>query len=228
MPGLVIVEINPAGQAAKSGLCLHDVLYKYNGILLCITEDITSASVVKAENELTAIRGRELLNFTLPRGPLGVSLVTYPIPDINIPGVGEVLARFKNEDIETSVVANEVRQAALLERISNIQITTTPQLEGYRVTKTLGIITAEHVAGVNFIRDFLSEISDSMGGRSGSMQKELRLMRETCLAELKIEANQLGANAVIGVDLDYSEISGGGKSMLFLVASGTAVVIENH
>ena len=51
-------------------------------------------------------------------------------------------------------------------------------------------------------------------------------MRETCLSELKVEADQLGANAVIGVDLDYSEISGGGKSMLFLVASGTAVVVE--
>ena len=164
MPGLVIVELNPAGQAALSGLCLHDVLYKYNGTLLCVVEDLTSVSGLKAENEVTVIRGRELLTFTLPGGQLGVSLIPYPIPDINIPGVGEVLARFKNEDIENSVTANEVRQAGLLARISSIQITTTPQLEGYRVTKQLGIITAEHVAGINFIRDFLSEISDTMGG----------------------------------------------------------------
>lgn len=226
MPGLVIVELNPTGQAAKSGLRLHDVLYKYNGALLSTTEDLISASGVKVENELIAIRGRELLTFTLPGGPLGVSIVPYPIQDINIPGVGEVLARFKNEDIETSVAEREAQQAALLARIASIQITTTPQLEGYRVTKTLGIITAEYVGGVNMFRDIFAIVTDLVGGRSATMQNELRKARETCLANLKIEAQQIGANAVIGVDLDYSEISGGGKSMLFLVASGTAVIVE--
>jgi uncharacterized protein YbjQ (UPF0145 family) len=69
-------------------------------------------------------------------------------------------------------------------------------------------------------------VVDIIGGRSATMQNELRKARETCIANLKLEADRIGANAVIGVDLDYSEVSGGGKSMLFLVASGTAVVVK--
>lgn len=105
-------------------------------------------------------------------------------------------------------------------------VTTTPSIEGYRVVNTLEVITAECVYGVNLLSDFFTALTDTFGGRSGAMQNALRDARKTCLAELKKEASLVGANAVIGVDLDYSEISGGGKSMLFLVASGTAVIIE--
>ena len=76
---------------------------------------------------------------------------------------------------------------------------------------------------MNIFRDFFSSITDIVGGRSNATQKILKDLRKTCLAELKLEAYRLGADAVIGVDLDYSEFSGGGKSMLFLIASGTAV-----
>lgn len=223
MPGIVVVELATDGQAAKVGIRMHDLLYKYNGVLLNSTEElISSARSGNAKNELLVIRGRELLNFIVSPGSLGVSVLPYPQPDIMIAGVGEVLARFRNEDeAETQTQQNE-----LLVRIANIQVTTTPQLEGYRVTKTLDIITAEYVGGINLFRDFLGGITDLIGGRSSSMQNELKKARETCLANLKIEAHHLGANAVIGVDLDYSEISGGGKSMLFLVASGTAVLVE--
>ncbi|HAF44682.1 MAG TPA: hypothetical protein DCK83_07020 [Gallionellaceae bacterium] len=107
-----------------------------------------------------------------------------------------------------------------------MKTTTAPQLEGYRIVDHREIITAEYVGGVNVIREFFASITDAIGGRSGSLQDELREARESCLVNLKAEADRLGANAVIGVDLDYSEISGGGKSMLFLVASGTAVVVE--
>jgi uncharacterized protein YbjQ (UPF0145 family) len=224
MPGIVVVELAADGQAAKVGIRMHDLLYKYNGVLLNSTEElISSARSGNAKNELLVIRGRELLNFVVSSGSLGVSVLPYPQPDILIAGVGEVLARFRNEDeAETQTQQNE-----LLVRIANIQVTTTPQLEGYRVTKTLDIITAEYVGGINLFRDFLGGITDLIGGRSSSIQNELKKARETCLANLKIEAHHLGANAVIGVDLDYSEISGGGKSMLFLVASGTAVLVEN-
>jgi len=223
MPGIVVVELATDGQAAKVGIRMHDLLYKYNGVLLNSTEElISSARSGNVKNELLVIRGRELLNFVVSPGSLGVSVLPYPQPDILIAGVGEVLARFRNEDeAETQTQQNE-----LLVRIANIQVTTTPQLEGYRVTKTLDIITAEYVGGINLFRDFLGGITDLIGGRSSSMQNELKKARETCLANLKIEAHHLGANAVIGVDLDYSEISGGGKSMLFLVASGTAVLVE--
>jgi uncharacterized protein YbjQ (UPF0145 family) len=226
MPGLVVVELDPSGQAAKIGIKIHDVLYKYNGALLSSIEDLVSARATKVENELIAIRGKELKTFTSAGGSLGVSLVPYPIPDVNIAGVGEVLARFSNEDIGATQAEREAQQAERLLRISSIQVTTTPQLEGYRVIKTLDIITAEYVGGMNMFRDIFSAITDIVGGRSGTMQNELRAARETCIANLKMEADRIGANAVIGVDLDYSEISGGGKSMLFLVASGTAVMVE--
>jgi uncharacterized protein YbjQ (UPF0145 family) len=79
---------------------------------------------------------------------------------------------------------------------------------------------------MNLFRDFLAGLTDAFGGRSESTQKVLRDARRECLRELREEALRHGANAVIAVDLDYSEFSGQGKSMLFLVASGTAVLVE--
>jgi uncharacterized protein YbjQ (UPF0145 family) len=107
-----------------------------------------------------------------------------------------------------------------------VMLTTAPLLEGFRVVRTIEVITAECVLGMNVFRDLLSGVTDIIGGRSGTMQKMLREARLLCLGELKREAVELGANAVIAVALDYNELSGQGKSMLFLVASGTAVVVE--
>jgi uncharacterized protein YbjQ (UPF0145 family) len=107
----------------------------------------------------------------------------------------------------------------------NVILTTAPFLEGYEIEQTINIITSECVLGMNMFKDLFASITDIVGGRSGTIQKSLREAREQCLYELKNEAASCGANAVIAVDLDYSEISGGGKSMLFLVASGTAVKV---
>lgn len=108
----------------------------------------------------------------------------------------------------------------------DIIVTTAPGIDGYRVAKTLDVITAECVFGMNIFRDIFSGVRDVFGGRSRATQKVLRDAREECLKELRVEAAELGANAVIATRLDYSEFSGGKKSMLFLVASGTAVVVE--
>jgi len=108
----------------------------------------------------------------------------------------------------------------------DIIVTTEPQMNEYRITQRMEVITAECVFGMNLFRDFFASITDILGGRSSSSQKILRDARRTCLTELRREALISGANAVIAVDLDYNEISGDGKSMLFLVASGTAVVVE--
>lgn len=110
--------------------------------------------------------------------------------------------------------------------IENIIVTTTPSIDGYRIARVVDVVTAECVFGMNIFKDLLASFSDFFGGRSGASQSTLREARKTCIRELKTEAYQLGANAVIGIDLDYSEFSGAGKSMLFLVASGTAVVLE--
>lgn len=107
-------------------------------------------------------------------------------------------------------------------------ILTTETAHNLPVMERLGIVSAEVVIGMNLFRDIASAFSDTFGGRSKTMQTGLRQAREAALAELKLEAYELGADAVVGVDLDYSEISGGGKSMLFLVASGTAVSLEKE
>lgn len=107
-------------------------------------------------------------------------------------------------------------------------ILTTETAHNLPVTDRLGIVTAECVIGMNVFRDIASSARDLFGGRSETMQKGLRQAREAALSELRLEAFELGADAVVGVDLDYSEISGGGKSMLFLVASGTAVKLAKE
>jgi uncharacterized protein YbjQ (UPF0145 family) len=105
-------------------------------------------------------------------------------------------------------------------------VTTTPTIEGYRITKTFDIVTAECVFGMNIFKDLFASFSDMVGGRSNTTQKVLRDARVVCLNELRNEAGRLGGNAVVGVSLAYSEFSGQGKSMLFLVASGTAVIVK--
>ncbi len=87
-------------------------------------------------------------------------------------------------------------------------VTTTPTIEGYRITKTLEIVTAECVFGMSIFKDMLAGLSDFFGGRSNTVQKVLRDARRVCLNELRKEAALLGGNAVVGVDLDYSEFSG--------------------
>lgn len=110
--------------------------------------------------------------------------------------------------------------------IDTIILTTTPSLEGYKIIKILGIVTSEGVLGVSLFQDLAAGFTDVLGGRSLSMQNSLKNLREVCLTELKKEAAEKEAQAVVGITLHYSEISGGGKSMLFLVVSGTAVKIS--
>ena len=113
---------------------------------------------------------------------------------------------------------------ARLRKISkDIKITTAYSFVNKEIEEEIDIITAECVFGMNVFRDFFAGMTDFFGGRSEASQKVLRDARQNCLQELKIEAARIDADGVLGVDLDYSEISGKGKGMLFLVASGTAV-----
>ena len=105
-------------------------------------------------------------------------------------------------------------------------ILTTETVTNLEITKRIEIISAECVFGMNIFKDLFAGVRDIVGGRNKSTQNVLGDARKTVLNELKKEALSLGANGVVGVDLDYSEISGGGKSMLFVVASGTAVKIK--
>ena len=107
--------------------------------------------------------------------------------------------------------------------VARNMMTTTPDFPGRDVREVLGIVGSECVMAINIFRDLLGGIRDIVGGRSGTHQAALADARENCLDELAEAAAALGANAVVGVDLDINEISGGGKGMVLLVASGTAV-----
>ena len=121
-----------------------------------------------------------------------------------------------------------LRSGLSKKEIDNIILTTENNPQDLFVEERIEIITAECVYGMNIFRDLFARARDIVGGRSVASQKILRDARKICLSELKIEAHSLGADAVIGVDLDYSEFSGGGKSMLFIVASGTAVKLKKE
>jgi uncharacterized protein YbjQ (UPF0145 family) len=104
-------------------------------------------------------------------------------------------------------------------------VTTTPSVEGRRIKQYLGVVTGEAILGANVFKDIFAGIRDIIGGRSASYERELRKARDIALAEIEQAAADLGANALIGVDLDYETVGGQG-SMLMVSASGTAVVLE--
>ena len=114
------------------------------------------------------------------------------------------------------------------ELAKDLVVTTESVLSGYTVDERIEVISAECVFGMNLFKDFFAGIRDIFGGRSKASQKVLRDARQTCLTELRREALIVGANAIVAVDLDYSEISGDGKSMLFLVTTGTACRVTKN
>lgn len=100
-------------------------------------------------------------------------------------------------------------------------VTTTPSVEGYQIAEYKGIVVGEAILGANVFRDIFAGITDIIGGRSGAYEKSLQEARDTALGELEERAVAKGANAVVGVDLDYEVIN----NMLMVSASGTAVVL---
>lgn len=102
-------------------------------------------------------------------------------------------------------------------------ITTTQIIDGKPVQQYLGLVTGEAILGANIVKDFFAGVRDIVGGRSAAYEKELSKAREIALSELQERAEQMGANAVLGIDLDYEAIGQG--SMLMVSASGTAVKI---
>jgi uncharacterized protein YbjQ (UPF0145 family) len=106
-------------------------------------------------------------------------------------------------------------------------ILTTNQIQGRNVKQYLGLVSGEAILGANIFKDFFAGIRDIVGGRSAAYEGELRKAKEIALNEMSDQARQMGANAVIAVDLDYENISSGsGTNMLMVSASGTAVVLE--
>ena len=106
-----------------------------------------------------------------------------------------------------------------------MHITTTPTLEGFVIAEYCGVVTGEAILGANIFRDFFAGVRDIVGGRSGAYEKELRKAREIAFSELEEQAKERGANAVVGVDIDYETV-GKNASMLMVSISGTAVIVH--
>lgn len=106
-------------------------------------------------------------------------------------------------------------------------VITTPNIEGKRIVKYLGLVSGEAILGANIFKDFFAGIRDIVGGRSAAYEKELRKAKEIAMEEMKEQAKAMGGNAVVGVDLDYETIQVGQTGgMMMVSASGTAVVYE--
>lgn len=101
-------------------------------------------------------------------------------------------------------------------------VSTTPQIEGRNITEYLGIVSGEAVMGANIVKDIFATVRDIVGGRAGAYEKELKKAKETALNDMIEEAKKLGANAIVGVEIDYHTIGG----MMMVCASGTAVVLR--
>jgi uncharacterized protein YbjQ (UPF0145 family) len=104
-------------------------------------------------------------------------------------------------------------------------VTTTPSIEGRRITQYCGVVAGEAILGANLFKDLFAGLRDIVGGRSTTYERELQRARDIAMQELQERAQALGANAVVGIDLDY-EVLGQGNGMLMVSASGTAVIVE--
>ena len=109
--------------------------------------------------------------------------------------------------------------------MSAVLVTTTPSVEGRAITDYKGIVTGEAIMGANIFKDLFAGIRDIVGGRSATYERELRRAREMAMAEVKQAAVEMGANAVVGIDIDYETV-GTNASMLMVTVSGTAVVVS--
>jgi uncharacterized protein YbjQ (UPF0145 family) len=104
-------------------------------------------------------------------------------------------------------------------------LSTTNSIEGKKVVKYLGLVSGDAILGANIFRDFFASIRDIVGGRSAAYEKELRKAKDIAIGEMREQAKNLGANAIVGIDIDYETI-GTNSSMLMVSANGTAVVTE--
>ena len=109
--------------------------------------------------------------------------------------------------------------------MSAVLVTTTPSVEGHSITEYKGIVTGEAIMGANIFKDLFAGIRDIVGGRSATYERELRRAREMAMAEVMQAEAEMGANAVVGVDIDYETV-GTNASMLMVTVSGTAVVVS--
>ncbi|WP_420554548.1 heavy metal-binding domain-containing protein [Neptuniibacter marinus] len=211
MIGLQVVAVPAEGSAGqKAGIYKDDFIIGVDGENIETVDQLIELMTEKAGIlvNVELLRGQIVVSKVIEAGTLGINLV----PEI-VDGLLEKVAS---------------RQDALKAEphLLEVILTTAPYVETRPVVETLDIVSAECVIGMNVFKDVFVAVRDMVGGRSKAYQNALGEAKQECLMELRKIAVSLNANAVIGVSLNYSEISGSGKSMLFLVATGTAVKLS--
>ena len=205
---LVVTEVLDESLAERSGVEFGDIIVSVDGNL--VTKNYALAGALSEGGNVVRVFGSQgVTDIVLDGQKLGV--VTEE-RDAGAPAI--LKDSFNREQCERAIKGY----------VDNVILTTTPDLPGYTVVNVKGNVTAEAVVGMNALRDILVNMRDVFGGRSKTSENALKALKTHALEELKIEASKLDANAVVAIDLDYSELSG--NQMLFLVASGTAVNVE--
>lgn len=226
---LVITEIKPDSPFLANGVSVGAVFLKIESMLLKTSNDIEIAKQAAFESggpmSVTVFEQGDLRTFDLKQNLFGIIVTETSMGELSYTMNREHWATLKRsvDQMHSSEQIGIDSDAA-----QNIILTTTPEVPGKQIVEVVDVITAESVFGVNLFQDLFSGIRDIVGGRAQGQQSVLREARKVCLEELRVEAVSIGADAVVGIDLDYSEISGGKKSMLFLVASGTAVKLTER
>ncbi len=134
--------------------------------------------------------------------------------------------QIKNIEQLTPYEIRKIAARSLEQNPDDILLSTTNELSNYRIIKHIGIVSSECAFGMHILEDLFVALTDFFGGRSQTTQDTLKAAKDFCLKEIQREALNLGANAVVGIRLNYSEFSGKMKSMLFIATTGTAVIVE--
>lgn len=206
MTYLQIVFIEAGGAAHQAGLQIGDFLLKVNDANVSSNLDLSRALSRNPINRVVLCnRGGKDIEITLPDGKLGIST--------------------EEQIVDLGALRSAYNEASLA---GSVDVVTLDAIEGRGMTKVHGIVAAEYAVGLNVIKDVLVGGRDLFGGRSATVQEAFKKGKSTCTMELRQQAFDLGANAVLGVRLHYSQMSGTGTTMLLLVMSGTAVTLADR
>lgn len=210
-----IISIDESKPGFVHGLRYNDLVKSYNGqeILGAIQFDQQMSSTAGSTGiQIEIVRNSEVITLTCPGGDLGLS-VSQP-------------KEFSAKYLVPADRQDQIQAIELRATLKKMPLTTTHSIPGHEVQEIVGLVSAECVFGMNFIKDLFTQVRDIVGGRSGFIQKGLREGKQQVFEELKLQANEMGADGIVGVSLTYNEISGQANQMLMVYATGTAVKLS--
>lgn len=227
MPGVYISDLEQGGAGSNAGLQKFDVIYKYNENKINSANDLIEAIRIGGdENVLITFRGSEIISSQVGKGSLSIGIESYPPNDFVIPGVSSAFERANQGDLSSRYLDES-------EVLAGIIATTAPSVDGHQVTRTIDIVSAEHVFATSSFLDQIAAVMNTPNYATGlagtahpTLQKAFRKHRQACMLELKREAHSLGANAIIGVSISFGDVTSANRSYFLFAITGTAVVIQ--